>query len=270
MIHYPEIDPIALSLGPLQVRWYGLTYLLGFVTAWLLGRYRASRPGSSWSVRDVDDFVTYAVLALIVGARVGYVAFYGWNRFLADPSYLLRVWEGGMSFHGGALGIAACMVIFARLRKKSLGQVADFFTPLAPPGLFFGRLGNFINGELWGRETSLPWGLLYPAHMDPTGTVRHPSQIYEALLEGVVFFLILWFYSARTRPRWAVAGLFLLGYGCFRLAVEFVREPDAQLGFLAFGWVTMGQLLSLPMILCGALLFLWANRRDDSGQGPAH
>lgn len=255
MIHYPEIDPVALTVGPLEVRWYGLTYLAGFITAWLLGRWRASRPGSGWTVIEVDDLVTYSVVALIVGARVGYVLIYGLHHLLADPMSLFRIWEGGMSFHGGALGIVISALIFAWRKKKLPSAIGDFCVPLAPPGLFFGRLGNFINAELWGRETSLPWGMVYPAHMDPTGTVRHPSQLYEALLEGVVLFTVLWLYSRRKRRPWAVLGLFLLLYGAFRFSVEFLREPDPQMGFIAFGWLTTGQALSLPMILLGGWLF---------------
>ena len=265
MFVYPEIDPVAIEIGPLQVRWYGLTYLFGFITAWLLARYRASQPVSGWTPKQVDDFVTYGVLALILGARLGYVLFYGWDRLSQDPGFIYRIWEGGMSFHGGVLGILICAIIFARRQKRRLSEIGDFITPFAAPGLMFGRIGNFINAELWGRETTVPWAVVYPPELDPAGIARHPSQLYEAFLEGLVLFLILWFYSRKKRPAWAVTGVFLMGYGTFRFLVEFVREPDAHMGFIAFDWLTMGQLLSVPMVLFGAYLFFFGpGRSKDS------
>lgn len=273
MITFPSIDPIAFSIGPLHVRWYGLMYLFGFLAAWMLGRYRAKRsqlpdgPKPVWRTEEVDDLITYCVVGLIVGARLGYTLFYDFNFFISNPLQILKIWQGGMSFHGGLLGLVGSALYFMRKHGKSFGQVADFVAPLAPPGLFFGRMGNFINGELWGRPTDLPWGMVFPT--EAAGNVpRHPSQLYEALLEGVLLFVILWIYSARPRPRLAVIGLFLMLYGAFRFSVEFARQPDAHLGFIAFDWLSMGQLLSLPMILVGAGLMVRAYaRRQDGEQG---
>lgn len=263
MLPYPEIDPVALSLGALKIRWYGLMYLFGFLAAWMLGRYRAKRsllpgaPKPEWTSHEVDDLITYSVVGLILGARLGYTLFYDLPFFITNPQEILKIWHGGMSFHGGLLGLVCSAWYFMKKHGKSLGEVADFVAPLAPPGLFFGRLGNFINGELWGRPTDVPWAMVFPGDMAGNAP-RHPSQLYEALLEGVVLFAVLWFFSAKPRPRNSVIGLFLLLYGVFRFSVEFARQPDAHLGFVALDWMTMGQLLSLPMILIGALLFFRA------------
>ena len=260
MFVHPQFDPVAVSLGPLSVRWYGLMYLIGFAAAWLLGRYRASRPGSGWTPLQVDDLVTYMVLGVVVGGRLGYMLFYDLPAFLANPLTLVQVWQGGMSFHGGFLGVLAVVWFFGRKTGKGFWGVADFTAPLAPFGLFAGRIGNFINGELWGKATDLPWGVVFP---DPRagGVPRHPSQLYEALLEGAALFLIVWFYSGKKRPSGAVSGVFCVCYGLFRFAVEFVRLPDPQLGYLAFGWLTMGQILSLPVIVFG--LWLLTRRVPD-------
>jgi phosphatidylglycerol:prolipoprotein diacylglycerol transferase len=259
MLVHPDFDPVAFSLGPLHVRWYGLMYLLGFLAGWALGRYRAHRPGSAWTAEQVDDLVFYIALGVILGGRVGYVLFYGFGNFLRDPLALFRVWEGGMSFHGGFLGVLLAMALFARKHHKAFWPTVDFIAPLIPPGLFFGRIGNFINGELWGRVTDLPWGMVF--HQTGDGLPRHPSQLYQTALEGVALFLIVWLFSAKPRPTLAVSGVFALGYGVFRFLVEFVRQPDLQLGYLAFGWVTMGQVLSLPLIVVGAVLLALAYRR---------
>jgi phosphatidylglycerol:prolipoprotein diacylglycerol transferase len=266
MLRYPNIDPIAISAGPLRIHWYGIMYLLGFAAGWWLARLRAARPGSSWKAVDVDDFIFYAMLGVILGGRVGYVLFYGWPLWRADWLYPLKIWQGGMSFHGGLLGVALATALFARQRGRNIGDVFDFTAPLPGVGLFFGRLGNFINGELWGRPTDVPWAMLVP---DPNGgapIARHPSQLYEATLEGLVLFTVVWVYTNRPRPRYAPVGLFLICYGLARIAVEFVREPDVQIGYLAGGWFTMGQLLSLPMLLGGSALMLFAYRmRTPSG-----
>ena len=259
MLIHPDFDPVAFSLGPLHVRWYGLMYLLGFLAGWALGRYRASRPNSGWTAAQVDDLVFYIALGVILGGRIGYILFYGFSGFLRDPLALFRVWEGGMSFHGGFLGVLLAMALFARKHHKAFWPTVDFIAPLITPGLFFGRIGNFINGELWGRVTDLPWGMVFRQTGD--GLPRHPSQLYEAALEGVALFLIVWLFSAKPRPTMAVSGVFALSYGVFRLLVEFVRQPDAQLGYLAFGWVTMGQVLSLPLIAVGIILLTLAYRR---------
>jgi len=261
MIPYPEIDPIALELGPLAIRWYGLMYLVGFVAAWWLGRRRAARPDSPVTAQQVDDLVFYGALGVILGGRIGYALFYGFDQVLRDPLSLLRVWEGGMSFHGGFLGVVAAMALYARRIQSGFFRLTDFIAPLVPIGLGAGRIGNFINGELWGKPTSVPWGFVVD------GVTRHASQLYQAALEGLVLFALLWLYSSRRRPPMAVSGLFLLGYGVFRFAVEFFRLPDAHLGYLAFGWLTMGQVLSLPMILGGVLLLWLAHRRTLARPG---
>ena len=260
MLIHPDFDPVAFSLGPLHVRWYGLMYLLGFLAGWALGRYRASRPNSGWTAAQVDDLVFYIALGVILGGRIGYILFYSFGNFLRDPLALFRVWEGGMSFHGGFLGVLLAMVLFARKHYKGFWPTMDFVAPLIPPGLFFGRIGNFINGELWGRVTDLPWGMVFRQTGD--GLPRHPSQLYQTALEGVALFLIVWLFSAKPRPAMAVSGVFALSYGVFRFLVEFVRQPDPQLGYLAFGWLTMGQILSLPLIAVGIVLLALAYRRQ--------
>lgn len=253
------IDPIALSIGPLQFRWYGIMYMLAFLLGWWLARRRAARPWSTWTPAQVDDLLTLVMLGVILGGRLGYVLFYDLPAYMADPLEIFRVWNGGMSFHGGLLGVLAAFALYAWRSGRNFMDVSDFVAPLVPPGLFFGRLGNFINGELWGHVTSLPWGVVFP-HAGPEP--RHPSQLYEAGLEGVVLFGMLWLYSSRPRPRGAVSGVFALGYGVFRSLVEFVRVPDANLGYLAFGWLTMGQLLCVPLIAVGAWLLLTAYAWD--------
>jgi phosphatidylglycerol:prolipoprotein diacylglycerol transferase len=260
MIVYPHINPIAVRLGPLSVHWYGIMYLVGFAAAWGLARWRAAQPNSSWRAVDVDDFVFYAMLGVILGGRIGYVLFYGLPLWRGDPLYPLKIWEGGMSFHGGLLGVITAVSIFAVRRGRHIGDVFDFTAPLPALGLFCGRLGNFINGELWGRPTSVPWAFLVPNPNGGAPVPRHPSQLYEAFFEGLVLFTILWLFTRRPRPRYAAAGLFLICYAIARIGVEFVREPDVGIGYLAFGWLTMGQLLSVPMLLAGAVL-LWAAYR---------
>jgi len=272
MIDYPQIDPVIASLGPVKVHWYGLMYLIGFGGAWLLGRRRAARPNSGWTPEQVDDLIFYGALGVILGGRIGYTLFYGFDQLTANPLYLLRVWEGGMSFHGGLVGVLIAMSLYARKLRRPFFVITDFIAPLVPVGLFAGRIGNFVNGELWGAVTQVPWGVRVPcerfAHLCrdlPADAVwslpYHPSQLYEAALEGVTLFLLLWLFSARPRPTMAVSGLFLIGYGVFRFAVEFVRMPDVQLGYLAWGWLTMGQLLTVPMLLFGALLMVFAYRK---------
>lgn len=251
-----QIDPVAFSIGTFQFRWYGMMYLLGFLAAWMLARHRASRPGSGWTKIDVDDMLTAAMLGVILGGRLGYVLFYDLAAYISSPAEILRIWNGGMSFHGGLIGVMLAMTYFARKKGKTFLEIADFVAPTIPPGLFFGRIGNFINGELWGKPTDGPWGVVFPQ----AGSVpRHPSQLYEAFFEGLLLFVILWLFSAKPRHRGAVAGLFALAYGLFRFGIEFVRLPDAQLGYLAFGWLTMGQVLCLPLICIGAWLLC---RRD--------
>ncbi len=261
MLPFPNIDPVALSLGSLKIHWYGLMYLIGFVLAWLLGNWRAKQPNSGWNSEQVSDLIFYCALGLVLGARIGYMLFYQFESVLANPLDLFKIWQGGMSFHGGAIGVTFGIWLFGRKYKKDFFSVTDFLVPLAPLGLFAGRMGNFINGELWGRTTDSTFGMIFP-----TGgpLARHPSQLYEAVLEGLVLFFILWFYSSKPRPKMAVSGLFLLGYGGFRSFVEFFREPDAHLGFIAFDWLTMGQILSLPMIIGGFILIALAYRKNTA------
>jgi len=256
MFTYPDIDPVIFEIGPLKIRWYGLMYLIGFVFAWFLARRRARLDWTPLDVEQVDDLIFYCMLGVILGGRLGYCFVYGSDQLLSDPLYVFKIWDGGMSFHGGLVGVMAAVWLFARKLGRRFWELGDFVAPLAPLGLGFGRIGNFINGELWGGPTDMPWGFRVG------GEVLHPSQLYEAALEGFALFAIVWFYSARPRPAGAVSGVFLVGYGVFRFFVEFFRQPDEHLGYLLFGWVTMGQILSLPMIVLGALLWRWALRRE--------
>ncbi|MBB6520449.1 prolipoprotein diacylglyceryl transferase [Pseudoteredinibacter isoporae] len=257
-MQYPDIDPVAFSLFGLKVHWYGIMYLMAFAMAWYLGMRRARRPQSPIAPDQVEDLIMFGAFGVILGGRFGYVLFYHFDKFLVDPLWLFRVWEGGMSFHGGLLGVCIAIFFYARRTKTTLLQLGDFVAPLVPLGLGFGRIGNFIGQELWGRVTDpdAPWAMYFPN--DPMNP-RHPSQLYQAFLEGLVLFAILFWFSRKPRPRGAVGGLFLALYGCFRFIVEFVREPDAHLqDQLWLGWVTRGQVLSLPMIIAGLLLIAWA------------
>jgi phosphatidylglycerol:prolipoprotein diacylglycerol transferase len=252
-IAFPQIDPILVELGPIAVRWYGLMYLFGFAFALWLANRRADQKGSVWSREQVSDLLFAGFLGVVIGGRVGYVFFYHFDLFIDNPLYLFKVWTGGMSFHGGLLGVIAAMAIYAYRNKRTFFGVADFIAPLVPFGLGLGRLGNFMNDELWGRVTDVPWAVMFPSG----GYLpRHPSQLYEAILEGLVLFLILNWFIKKPRPAGAVSGLFLLGYGVFRFIVEYFREPDSHLGL--FGdFISMGQILSSPMIFGGlALIFL--------------
>ena len=287
MLVHPQFDPVAIHLGPLAVRWYGLMYLVGFVLFVVFGEIRARQNLlTGWHPRDVDDRLFYGVFGVILGGRLGYILFYKPMYYLAHPVETLAIWQGGMSFHGGFLGVLIALLVYARVRHKRWLDVTDFVAPLIPLGLAFGRLGNFINGELWGRVTDAGarWAVLFPQAADEdkawmalhpqqaltrglaelyerTGMLpRHPSQLYEAGLEGLVLFVLLWMYARRKRPLGAVSGLFLIGYGAFRFIVEFAREPDDFLGLLALG-LSMGQWLSLPMIAAGAALMAWAYAR---------
>jgi len=261
MLIHPQFDPIAAHLGPLAVRWYGLMYLLGFLLVLVMGRYRIrTQPWRGWSVRDLDDMLFLGVLGVVLGGRLGYILFYKLSDYLHEPLHILYVWEGGMSFHGGFLGVVLAMVWFAHSRAKSWMAVTDFIAPLCPLGLGAGRIGNFINAELWGRPTDVPWAMIFP---NVDNQPRHPSQLYEFALEGLALFALLWWFSSRPRPAGAVSGLFLLGYGSARFLVEYTREPDSFLGLLAFG-LSMGQWLSLPMVLAGVGLLLWSYRKRSS------
>ncbi len=260
MLVHPQFDPVLLHLGPLSVRWYGLMYVIGFIVFIVLGKWRVRRGlGQGITERDVDDMLTYGVFGVILGGRLGYVLFYKPDYYLVHPLEIVRIWAGGMSFHGGFLGVLAGVALFCWLRKRHWLATMDFVAPLTPLGLAAGRLGNFINGELPGRPTTLPWGMWFP-QVDPHPLARHPSQLYEFGLEGLTLFALLWWYSRKPRPTGAISGAFLAGYGTFRFLVEFTREPDDFLGLLALG-MSMGQWLSLPMIAAGVGLLAWAYRK---------
>lgn len=261
---YPNIDPVALDLGFAQIHWYGLMYLFGFAAAFFLGRYRVDKGLAPMNREQVGDMIYYCALGAILGGRFGYVLFYNFGKFLEEPLWLFYVWEGGMSFHGGFLGVMVAMYLFSRQIGCRYFHLMDFVAPLVPIGLGLGRIGNFIGGELWGRVTSSGWGMVFPN--DPDQLSRHPSQLYQFALEGVLFFLILWVYSSRQRPIYAVSGLFLICYGVFRVIVEFVREPDSHIGFIAWDWLTMGQLLSLPMIAAGFAMMAYAYKLNDTSR----
>lgn len=260
MLTFPDIDPVALNLGPLKIHWYGLMYLLGFSAAWWLGKLRSKLPNAPMNADQVADLIFYCALGAVLGGRLGYVLFYDLNNYLADPINIFKIWQGGMAFHGGLIGVGIAGIIYARKLGRSFLEIADFTAPLAPIGYGAVRFANFINGELWGKVTDVPWGMVFPY----AGALpRHPSQLYQSFLEGFVLFLILWLYSKKSRPTGAVTGLFLLSYGCFRILVEFFRQPDAHIGYLAFGWLTKGQVLSVPMILGGIGLMLWAYKKNQ-------
>jgi len=275
--YFVDFDPVLFSLGPVEVHWYGIMYLLSFAGAWWLGQRRRAAGRLPVTADQFSDLAFYVMLGVIVGGRLGYMFFYNFAELIAHPASIIRVWEGGMSFHGGLLGVLVAGLLWTRKHRLHFFDVIDFVAPLVPVGLGLGRLGNFINGELWGSLTDKPWGMIFPGALQSLNKThdelrqmylagqlndqaRHPSQLYEVALEGVVMFAILWFYSRKPRPRYAVSGMFALLYGIFRFAIEFVRIPDVQLGYLAFGWVTMGQILSLPLIVVG-LFLLWLSRR---------
>lgn len=264
MLIAPDINPIAFKIGPLAVHWYGLMYVFAFVAIWWLGNRRARKPNSGWTEEQVADVIFYGALGTILGGRLGYVLFYDLPQYVAHPLNIFKVWQGGMSFHGGLVGVSLALAWFARRVHKRFFDVADFVAPWVPIGLAAGRIGNFINQELWGRVTDVPWGMVFrTAGPEP----RHPSQLYEFGLEGVTLFLILYFYSRKPRPAGATSAMFLLFYGIFRFIAEFFRQPDVQLGFVV-GPFTMGQLLSAPMIVLGALLLRWSYKRARaSGRG---
>ncbi len=261
MLVHPQFDPVAFSLGPLKVHWYGLMYLLAFLQFWWLGKWRiANHAWTAWSPRMLDDVMFYGVLGVIIGGRLGEVLFYNPGYYFSHPAEIIAVWKGGMSFHGGFLGVLLAMAYFAHTRKLSWFSITDFIAPLVPLGLMFGRIGNFINGELWGRvaDPDLPWAMVFPQAND--GLARHPSQLYQALGEGLLLFIILWLYARKARPIGAVSGVFLVGYGVFRSLAEYFREPDAGIFGQSY-LVSMGQWLSLPMIAVGLFLLVRAYRK---------
>ncbi|MGH6968487.1 MAG: prolipoprotein diacylglyceryl transferase [Stellaceae bacterium] len=260
-IPFPPLDPIALSLGPFVVRWYALAYIAGLVIGWRYCLWIASQKPRVARREDIDDFLVWATLGVILGGRTGYVLFYRPEFYFANPSEILKLWHGGMSFHGGALGVLVAIWLFTRQRKIPLLAFADIIAPAVPIGLFFGRIANFINDELWGRVTDVPWAMVFPS--DPLHLPRHPSQLYEATLEGLVLFAILFFVLRRTDARQrpgTLSGTFLIGYAVARIIGECFRQPDANLGFIFLG-ITMGQILSVPVLILGGWL-LWRARRQ--------
>ncbi len=267
MLTHPQFDPIVFSLGPLSVRWYGLMYVIAFIAVIVLGKWRVRRGlGGEITEKDVDDMLIYGVFGVILGGRLGYVLFYKPDYYLEHPAEILQIWAGGMSFHGGFIGVLLGVALFCWLRKRRWITTMDFIAPLVPFGLAAGRIGNFINGELPGRVTDVPWGMWFP-QVDREPTLRHPSQLYQFGLEGVALFILLWWYSSKPRPPGAVSGAFLVGYGFFRFIVEFTRQPDDFLGLLALD-LSMGQWLSLPMVLVGAVMMAWAYRKKDTLARP--
>ncbi|MEM9301791.1 MAG: prolipoprotein diacylglyceryl transferase [Pseudomonadota bacterium] len=278
---FVNFDPVAISLGPLTIHWYGIAYLLAFIVFWALGSYRARQRGD-WTPEEVSDLLFYGALGVVLGGRLGYIFFYDLAQVIDDPLRIFAIHKGGMSFHGGLIGVMVAVAWFGRKTHRGFFGVADFVVPLVPPGLFFGRIANFWGGELWGRQSDVPWAMIFPKAIDferwsdpaleaawaagsLNGEARHPSQLYQAGLEGLALFAILWLYSRRPRPPMAVSGAFLLCYGLFRSFLEQFRQPDDHLEFIAFGWLTMGQALSLPMIIGGALLMALAYGRNSRG-----
>ena len=267
-MQYPVIDPIIFNLGPVALRWYGLMYLAGFAVVWWLGNRRAKTHPGNWTENDISDLVFYGAMGAVLGGRIGYVLFYNFETFASDPLYLFRMWEGGMSFHGGLLGVIAAMFLFARKSKRRMVDVTDFLAPLCPIGLGFGRMGNFINMELPGRVTESSFGLIYKCDAvaglnamcvgEWEQVARHPSSLYQAFSEGLLLFILVWFVSKTPKPAGVVTGCFLAGYGFFRFCTEFFRSPDSHIGFIAFDWLSMGQLLSIPMIIAAILVLLWS------------
>lgn len=254
----PYIDPVAISIGPLAIRWYGLMYLVGFLFAFWMANRQCDRSNGKWTREQASDLLFYGFMGVILGGRAGYVLFYQFSHFLDNPLYLFRIWEGGMSFHGGVIGVLVAIIYYAKKNQRSILAVGDFIVPLLPVGLGAGRIGNFINSELWGRVTDFPLAIVFP---NAGPLPRHPSQLYEFALEGIVLFIILFLFIRKPRPSGSVAGLFLLCYGLFRIIVEFAREPDAHLGLLSFG-MSMGQILSLPMVVAGIGLIVFASRNN--------
>lgn len=257
MLIFPIIDPIAFTLGPIKVHWYGLMYLFGFLAAWGLAHWRVKHYHLLWTNEQISDLIFYAALGVILGGRLGYMIFYGAKQLFDNPLSLFKLWEGGMSFHGGLLGVIIALKLFQPKVNKPFWEIADFVAPLVPLGLAAGRIGNFINGELWGRVTTVPWAMIFP---NTDGLPRHPSQLYELGLEGIILFIIIWTYAAKPRLTGRVSALLLIIYSLSRLFVECFREPDPQLSYLAFNWLTMGQLLSIPMLLVGIGLWWWSKK----------
>lgn len=263
-MQYPNIDPVAIALGPLQIHWYGLMYVFALAAGWWLCVKRAARADYAMQPDQIEDLVFYCALGIIVGGRLGYVFFYGFDQFLDDPIWLFKVWQGGMAFHGGFVGVIVAMFAYSRKTGIKAFDWLDFVAPVVPLGLAFGRIGNFIGAELYGRAADVPWAMVFPS--DPAQIARHPSQLYQAALEGFMLFVILMWFASKPRPRYAVSAVFAIGYGVFRFIAEFFRQPDNHIGFDLFNWMTRGQLLSLPMILVGLFLLYLSFSQNQSAQ----
>lgn len=265
MLHYPDINPIAIAAGPIKIHWYGIMYLIGFLGAWGLGLWRAKAPYTALNKSQVGDAIFYGALGVLIGGRVGYMLLYNFTYFIQQPWSLFQIWDGGMSFHGGLIGVFVSTLLYARKIQVNVWDILDFFAPMVPVGLGAGRIGNFINGELWGRVTDASVGMVFP-----TGgpLPRYPSQLAEFLLEGVLLFIILWVISRKPRPRFAMCALFITFYGIFRFIIEFLRQPDPQLGYVMFGWMTQGQVLSLPMVIGGIAALLVISRQSNKRYNP--
>lgn len=283
MLIYPTIDPVAIQIGPLAVHWYGIMYLIGFVGGYAVLWWRIRhQSGIPWNPQQLGDMIFYAAIGIVLGGRIGYILFYNFPYYIANPLQMFAVWDGGMSFHGGLLGVLAAMALYARRFRRSFFDLTDFIAPAVPIGLGAGRVGNFINGELWGKVSTHPWAMQLPCWDgrfinrycggSPVGySAPHlPTQLYEAFFEGVIMFALLWWFSAHKRPRMVISGLFALLYGIIRFGIEFVRLPDPQLGYLAFGWMTMGQLLSLPLIAIGiVLIYMGYHKKQYASSIPS-
>jgi len=259
MLQYPNINPVAVDLGFFQIHWYGISYLVAFLLGWWLASRLASRPNSGWTNEELGDFIFYVVLGVIVGGKLGSVLFYNTESLLENPLSALNPMTAGMSFHGGFLGVLVGLWAYGRKTGRTFFQVSDFIAPTIPVGLGLGRIGNFINGELWGRPTDVPWGMVFP-HVDQLP--RHPNQIYQFFGEGIILLALMWIFAMKKRPRAVISGMFCLSYGVYRFLIEFVREPDRHLGFIAFDWLTMGQLLSFPMIAAGLIMIYVGYKRN--------
>jgi len=255
MLSFPQIDPVAISIGPVAVHWYGLMYLVGFGSAWLLGRWRVKKNLTRVTSADLEDMLFISMLSAVLGGRLGYVIFYKPDYYINHLTEIFYLWEGGMSFHGGLLGVVISLWLFARKRNYRFLELGDLIAPLVPLGLAAGRLGNFINGELWGRPTDGPWAMIFPAAQD--GIARHPSQLYQFGLEGITLFVVVWLFARQPRPVGQVSAVFLIGYGVLRFVAEFAREPDAFLGLL-FANLSMGQWLCIPMVVSGVALYFFS------------
>ena len=259
MFEFPIIDPVAVAIGPFKIHWYGLSYILAFVSAYFIAKRLCRRPGAILKVKDLEDIGFYVALGVIAGGRLGYVLFYNFELFLHDPIWLFKIWTGGMSFHGGFLGVVVALWLYAKKHKLDVVRLFDFSIPTVPLGLGFGRIANFIGQELWGRPTNSSWGMIFPN--DPDSLYRHPSQLYQAFFEGLVLFILMYYLSTKIKMRAIMSCAFMFFYGTFRFFLEFFREPDQHIQFDFFGWMTRGQILSMAMVLFSIIAFYFATNK---------